>query len=38
MRAICRGKDGKRAVPNQLEHVAAVLVNRRNDYIGIVVQ
>jgi len=28
MRAICRGKDGKRAIPNPLEHVAACLFRR----------
>jgi hypothetical protein len=34
----CRSKNGERAITDQFEHVAAVLVNRRDDYIGIAVR
>ena len=38
MRAVFRSEDRKRTVADQLEHVAAMLVNGRDDRIGVVVQ
>ena len=38
MQAVFGGEDGKRAVADQLENVAAMLMDRQEDRIGIVVQ
>jgi hypothetical protein len=38
VRAVFRGEDGKRTVADQLEYITAMLVNYRNDCIGVVVQ
>jgi hypothetical protein len=38
VRAVFRGEDGKRTVADQLEYITAMLVNCRNDCIGVVVQ
>ena len=38
VRAVFRGEDGKGTVADQLEDITAMLVNCRNDCIGVVVQ
>src|SRR5262249_56920540 len=38
VRAVFRGEDGERAVADELEHVTALSVNRRDDGVGVVVQ
>ena len=38
VQAIFGGEDGKRAVADQLENVAAVLVDREEDRVGVVVE
>ena len=38
MRAVFGGEDRKRAVADQLEHIAALVVDRRDDDVGIVVR
>ena len=38
MHAVFGGEDGKRTVADQLEYITAMLVDRRDDRIGVVVQ
>ena len=38
VRAVFRSEDGKRTVADQLEHIAAMLMNGRDDCIGVVIQ
>src|SRR5215468_4317508 len=36
--SVFRGENGKRTVADQLEHIATVLMDRRDDHISIVIQ